>query len=220
MKMHNAEFTIQRNILRVAADVVSDAAKLPTATIHEAAGRIGALPSAIKPVSDKFRLCGPALTVHSPPGDNLWLHRALDIAQPGDVMVVYASGGYDYGYWGEIMSAAAKEKKLNGLIVDACVRDIDLLEQIGFPVFARGLSIKGTGKDYGGIGWLNAPVYIGDTIVCAGDLVVGDRDGVVVLPQAKAADFVAKAQKREEDEAFILERIKGGATTLEVYNFN
>lgn len=220
MKTHNAHLTTLRDITRVGADVAALASKLPTATIHEAAGKIGALPSAIKPVSEKFRLCGPALTVHSPPGDNLWLHRALDIARPGDVMVVYANAGYEYGYWGEIMSTAAKAKKLGGLVIDACVRDADLLEEIGFPVFSRGLCIRGTLKDYGAIGWLNAPVYIGDIVISAGDLVVGDRDGVVALPQACAADLIAKAQKREADEADILKRIEAGATTLEVYNFN
>lgn len=220
MKKHNAELTTEREITRVSDDVVAAASKLPAATIHEAAGKIGALPPAIKPVSDRFRLCGPALTVHSPPGDNLWLHRALDIARPGDVMVVYASGGYEYGYWGEIMSTAAKAKNLNGLIIDACVRDADLLEEIGFPVFSRGLCIRGTMKDYGAIGWLNAPVYIGGIVISAGDLVVGDRDGAVALPQAQAAALITKAQKREVEEAAILKRIEAGATTLEVYNFN
>src|SRR5439155_699217 len=83
--------------------VVAAARTLPTATLHEAGGKIGALPSIIKPVAAAFRCCGPALTVHSPGGDNLWLHRALDIAQPGDVLVVHVSGAHDHGYWGEIM---------------------------------------------------------------------------------------------------------------------
>ncbi|GLR66975.1 S-adenosylmethionine--2-demethylmenaquinone methyltransferase [Acidocella aquatica] len=220
MKHHNAGLTTQRKITRVDAQTVAAAATLPTATIHEAAGKIGALPCAIKPVANTFRLCGPALTVHSPPGDNLWLHRAMDIAQPGDIMVVYASGGYDYGYWGEIMSTAAKVKKLGGLVIDGCVRDAGLLEEIGFPVFARGLCIRGTLKDYGAVGWLNAPVYIGEIVISGGDLVVGDRDGVVALPRERAAELVAKAQARELEEADVLKRIEAGATTLEIYNFN
>ena len=128
---------------------------------------------------------GPALTVHSPGGDNLWLHRALDVAQPGDVLVVHVSGAHEHGYWGEIMTTMAKVRGLAGLVIDGCVRDGVLLEQIGFPVFARGLCIRGTGKDYGAIGWIGEPVLIGDVTVSAGDLVVGDGDGVVAVPRAR-----------------------------------
>ena len=136
----------RRDIDRVSADVVAAARTLPAATLHEAGGKIGALPSLIKPVAAAFRCCGPALTVHSPGGDNLWLHRALDIAQPGEVLVVDVSGAYDHGYWGEIMTTMAKARGLAGLVIDGCVRDGVLLEQIGFPVFARGLCIRGTGQ--------------------------------------------------------------------------
>ena len=211
--------TIRQDIERVAASVVDAARGLPAATLHEAGGKIGALP-AIKPVAPTFRVCGPALTVHSPGGDNLWLHRAIDLAQPGDVLVVYTNGVYEHGYWGEIMTTAAKVKGLNGLVIDACVRDADLLEQIGFPVFSRGLSIRGTGKDYGATGWLNAPVMIGNVVVSPGDLIVGDRDGVVAIPRERAADVVEKAAKRDADEAAILKRLEAGETTMQVYHFH
>lgn len=205
---------------RPAAEVVASAAKLPAATLHEAAGRIGALPSAIKPVAPGMQLCGPAVTVHSPPGDNLWIHRALYVAEPGDVLVVYASGGYEWGYWGEIMSAAAKARHLGGLVIDACVRDGAILGEFGFPVFARGLCIRGTGKDQHARGWINHPVLLGDITVRAGDLVRGDADGVVVLPQQRAAALTQAAQERESKEASILERIAAGERTLEVYRFD
>ncbi|HXZ07970.1 MAG TPA: RraA family protein, partial [Paraburkholderia sp.] len=143
---------------RVDASVVEAARNLPAAALHEAGGKIGVLPTSIKPVAPGFRVCGPAFTVHSPGGDNLWLHRAIIAAQPGDVLVVYTNGVYDHGYWGEVMTTAAKVRGLAGLVIDGCVRDADLLETIGFPVFSRGLSIRGTGKDYGAIGRLNAPV--------------------------------------------------------------
>ena len=216
----DARTTTRRDIDRVSAAVVAAASGLPTATLHEAGGKIGALPSVIKPVAAAFRCCGPALTVHSPGGDNLWLHRALDIAQPGDVLVVHVSGAYEHGYWGEIMTTMAKARGLAGLVIDGCVRDGVLLEQIGFPVFARGLCIRGTGKDYGAIGWLNAPVLIGDVTVSAGDLVVGDADGVVVVPRLRAAEVVAKSQQRERDEAAILKRLQAGETTMQVYGFH
>jgi len=217
---HDPATTTRKDFERVAAGVVEAARALPTATLHEAGGRIGALPMAIKPVAPAFRCCGPALTVHSPGGDNLWLHRALDIAQPGDVLVVHTSGVYEYGYWGEIMTTMARVRGLAGLVIDGCVRDGALLEKIGFPVFARGLCIQGTGKDYGAIGWLNEPVLIGNIAVAAGDLVVADGDGVVVVPRAQAADVVAKSHKREADEAAIIARLEAGESTMKVYGFH
>lgn len=205
---------------RLAKRVIEAASAVPTATLHEAAGRIGALPSAIKPVSPSMRLCGPAVTVHSPAGDNLWIHRALYVAQPGDILVVYASGGYEYGYWGEIMSAAAKARHLGGLVIDACVRDGAILGQFGFPVFSRGLCIRGTGKDADARGWINHPVLLGEVIVQPGDLVAADADGVVVIPQARAQAVTEASLERERKEANILERIAAGERTLEVYRFD
>jgi 4-hydroxy-4-methyl-2-oxoglutarate aldolase len=220
MKRHDWASTTQREVRRVDAATIEAARTLPTATLHEAGGKIGTLPSAIKPVAAGMRVCGPALTVHSPGGDNLWLHRALEIAEPGDVMVVFASGAYEHGYWGEIMATMAQQRGLGGLVIDACVRDGALLAQMGFPVFSRGLCMRGTGKDFGAIGWLNHPVGIGDVTVHAGDLVVGDGDGVVVLPRDRAAEIMAKGQQREADEALILRRIAAGESTLSIYGLS
>jgi len=158
MTRHDTALTTRVDFPRLPADLVAQAATLPTATLHEAAGKIGALPSVIKPVAPQFKFAGSALTVHSPGGDNLWLHRGLEVAKPGDVMVVFANGAYEHGYWGEIMTTMAKVRGMAGLVIDACVRDGVLLGEIGFPVFARGLCIQGTGKDFGAIGWINHPV--------------------------------------------------------------
>ncbi|QBY54924.1 MULTISPECIES: 4-carboxy-4-hydroxy-2-oxoadipate aldolase/oxaloacetate decarboxylase [Cupriavidus] len=220
MKEHDAASTTRADFERVPAEVVVAAATLPTATLHEAGGKIGVLPPVIKPVAPRFRLCGPALTVHSPGGDNLWLHRAIEAARPGDVLVVHVGGAYEHGYWGEIMTTAAKVKGLAGLVIDGCVRDGVLLDEIGLPVFARGLCIRGTGKDYGAIGWLNEPVLFGETRVEAGDLIVGDADGVVVVPRRSAADVVARAQQREAAEAAILGRVRAGESTMQIYGFH
>lgn len=204
---------------RLSAELIAAARLLPTATLHEAAKRIGALPSAIKPVAPGMVVCGQALTVHSPPGDNLWLHRALTVAQPGDVLVVFAQGGYEFGYWGEIMNTMAMARGLSGLVIDACVRDGRLLAQMGWPVFSRGLCIRGTGKDFGAIGWINQPVLIGDVTVHAGDLIVGDDDGVVVIPYEQVPTVLAAAARRELDEAAILSRLQAGESTMQVYGW-
>jgi 4-hydroxy-4-methyl-2-oxoglutarate aldolase len=197
--------TIRSDISRVAPNLVDAARPLSTATLHEAAG---------------FRLSGPAVTVHSPGGDNLWLHRAIYVAQPGDVLVVHTHGQYQHGYWGEIMSTAAKARGLAGLVIDGCVRDGDLLMHIGFPVFARGLCIRGTGKDFGAHGWINAPTLFEDVVVHPGDLIVGDGDGVVCIARDHVEQVLQTAQQREQHEADILERLKNGATTLDIYGWN
>jgi 4-hydroxy-4-methyl-2-oxoglutarate aldolase len=117
------------------------------------------------------------------------------------------------------MTTMAKVRGLAGLVIDGCVRDGVLLGEIGFPVFARGLCIRGTGKDFGAIGWINHPVMMGDVVVNAGDLVVGDFDGVVAIPQARAADVIAAAEKREAEEAAILRRLEARESTMSVYGW-
>jgi len=219
MKKHDPALTTRLDFERLSPRLAADAARLPTATLHEAGRKTGALPSAIRPVAPHFRLAGSALTVHSPGGDNLWLHRALDVAQPGDVLVVFTGGVYEHGYWGEIMTTMAKVRGLAGRVIDGCVRDGVLLGEIGFPVFARGLCIRGTGKDFGATGWINHPVTMGEVIVHPGDLVAGDFDGVVAIPQARAAEVIAAGRKREAEEAAILRRLEAGESTLAVYGW-
>lgn len=199
--------------------LIEKARSLPAATLHEAGGRIGVMPSAIKPVAPGMRICGPAVTVDSPGGDNLWLHRAIYVAEPGDVLVVHVRGEYDHGYWGEIMSLAAQVRGLGGLVIDGCVRDGAILADFGLPVFARGLCIRGTGKDYGARGFINFPTLFGNLVVHPGDLIVGDTDGVVALPWARAAQVIEAAQARERKEADILGRLRTGERTLEIYDF-
>jgi 4-hydroxy-4-methyl-2-oxoglutarate aldolase len=205
---------------RVPAALCEQASRFGSATLHEAAGKIGVLPPAIKPMGPGFRVCGPAFTVHGPGTDNLWLHRAMLAAKPGDVLVAYVSGIYEAGYWGEIMSTGAKAAKLGGLVIDGCVRDGELLPVIGFPVFARGLCIRGTGKDFGAQGWLGAPVMMGDVVVKAGDLIVGDMDGVVAIPREQAEEAVKASGQREKKEADIIKQLQNGANTLDLYGWN
>ncbi|WP_044332805.1 4-carboxy-4-hydroxy-2-oxoadipate aldolase/oxaloacetate decarboxylase [Sphingomonas hengshuiensis] len=206
------------NSERVAPEIVARAQGLPTATVHEAGGKIGVMPYAIKPVHAHFRVCGPALTVQGPPGDNLWLHYAIYAAQPGDVIVAHCSGKFDHGYWGEVMSTAAKARGLGGLVLDGCVRDLDLLGDVGFPIFARGLCIRGTGKDREATGWINAPVAFEDLTVRPGDLVIGDADGVVIVPRERVGEVVAASHQRDRDEIEICRRLEQGETTLDIYS--
>jgi 4-hydroxy-4-methyl-2-oxoglutarate aldolase len=155
--------------------------------------------------------------VSSPPGDNLWLHRAIYAAGPGDVLVVSVDGDGEFGYWGEVMSEAALARSLGGLVIDGPVRDAARLRALGFPVFATGLCIRGTGKDPAAQGGLEAPVVLGDVTVNHGDLVMGDEDGVVVVPSAEARRAIDLAEAREQEEATIFDRLRAGETTLSIY---
>lgn len=187
-----------------------------TATLHEAAGRIGALPGAIKPVNLAMRVAGPAFTVDLPAGDNLAIHRALYAAQPGDVLVITTRGGIEWGYWGEILNEAAMALGLGGLVIDGGVRDTHVLAEQPFPVFSNGVCIRGTLKGIAPYA-LGQPVAIGDVVVRAGDLVVGDRDGVLVLPPEAVEAAVEKGRQREADEADKIARLRAGARTLDLY---
>ena len=192
-------------------------ADIPTATLHEAIGKQGALPSAIKPIAASMKLCGSAFTIDSMPADNLLLHRAIVQAKVGDVLIAKMSGHYEAGYWGELLTVAAMERGLAGLVIDACVRDADPIEALGFPVFCRGLCIRGTTK-YGN-GTLNEAIVIGGIVIQPGDVVVGDRDGVVVIPSERAGEAVEKSLARDEKEARTLEQLRAGKTTLEIYGW-
>ncbi|HJO38556.1 MAG: RraA family protein [Vicinamibacterales bacterium] len=201
------------------AALVTAAAAFSSATLHEAASQVGALPAAIKPVATSMRLYGPACTVAGAPGDNLWLHRAMAQAKPGDVLVATVAGAYEFGYWGGIMTTAAIAGGLGGLVIDGCVRDGDELAASGFPVFARGRAIRGTAKVADAPGSINEPVVVGDVTVAPGDLVVGDADGVVVLARDSVGDVLAAARTRDKKEASIADALRQGRTTLDVYGW-
>lgn len=189
-----------------------------SASLHEAAGRAGALPSHIKPLCSRMTLAGPALPVRCPPGDNLWIHRALLEARPGDILVVDCGSGDEFGYWGEIMATSALAQGVAGLVITGGVRDSLALIELGLPTFSGRVCIRGTGKDPAGDGAVGAPVTIGDVLIRKGDLIVGDADGVLALAAADAAQTVASARERDRKEIEILARVRAGEPTLEVYN--
>ena len=201
------------------AEQLAAAKKLGAATLHEAAGRIGALPSSIKPVSPDMRIAGPAFTVHIPPGDNLWIHHALYSAATGDVLVVSTSGGIEWGYWGDILNSAAIAQGLGGLIIDGGVRDSAALVDMPFPVFSNGICIRGTIKGYEARSWLRRPIQIGDVVIAHGDLVVGDRDGVVAIPAGMVSNTLAAGDARETDETAKIAKIQTGERTVDLYGF-
>ena len=190
---------------------------LPSASVHEAMGKIGALPARIKPAYPGARLYGPAFTVSCPVGDNLRLHHAILQAQPGDVLVVSIDAPDEYGYWGEILSVAAQERGIAGLLIDGGVRDSDVLADVRFPVFSAGIAIRGTGKNPHLNGSFQRQVRIGEVTISPGDLVIGDADGVCVIPQDQAEKAHHETVRRDDAEVDIITALQNGKTSVEIY---
>lgn len=197
--------------------------KYATATLHEAAGRTGALPARLKPAFAGAELMGPAFTVSVPRGDNLWIHHAIIEASPGDVLVVAPRSSDDdaeepYGYWGEILSEAAKARGLAGVVIDGGVRDTLQLAEVGFPVFSAAVAIRGTVKDPTAGGNMRADVCIGEHTVRCGDMIYGDADGVFFMPASDVDTVLANAKTREDHEAEIITRLRRGQTTIDLFD--
>lgn len=201
-------------IPRLESAVTDELAALGAATIHEAQGKIGALSHEVKPVDPTRRAAGRVLTVLTRPGDNRALHLALLEAQPGDILVVDAFGWKEAGVWGDVLTAAAIHKGVVGVIVNGAVRDADTIIELGFPVFAKALSIKGTAKDDAGV--IGGSVTIDGVTIRTGDVIVGDRDGVVAIPQDTVAEVLASARAREEKETGWVGRIAEGDLTVDL----
>jgi 4-hydroxy-4-methyl-2-oxoglutarate aldolase len=188
---------------------------MSTATVHEASGGKGALRSRIKPISPHMKLCGPVVTVKVRPGDNLMLHKAIAVAQAGDVIVADADGYVEAGAWGEIMAVAACTKGIAGLVFNGAVRDADAMIELGFPVFACALCIKGTEKV--SLGEINHPLNLDNVTINPGDLILGDRDGLVVVHRQEAEEVLYKSEAREEKERGVKDRLRRGESTLDIY---
>ena len=195
---------------------VDDWLSLGTATVYEASGLPCALSPTLRPVWEGARLCGPALTLRCPPADNLGIHRAVELAPPGCVLVVDA-GGVLVGYWGEVLTRAAQKQGVVGLVIDGAVRDIDALESLRFPVFARGVSMQGTTKTDPGV--IGQPIRICGARVENGSLMLGDRDGVLSLPVGQVEQTAENARARQEKERQHFARIEGGESTVDIYGW-
>ena len=187
---------------------------LDIATVYEASGRKGFIDCAIKPAAKGVRICGPAYTVQCAPGDNLMLHKALERAGAGDVLVAVTGDAPEYGYWGGMMAVAALARGLAGLAIDGCIRDSVEICKMGFPVFCRGFCIRGTVKTT--LGLINYPVNFGRMTVFPGDLILGDDDGMVVVRLEECKDVLEKSLKRVAYEESKAAQLKKGTTSVEL----
>ena len=195
-----------RDIQRVDPATVAKAAAYPSSILADVAGRRGALSGRIAPLSPSMRFAGPAITVEVRPGDNLMIHAAMAIAQPGDVLVIDGKGDLSSALMGEIMSQQCVALGVVGVVIDGAVRDSEAIRELGFPMYAAGLNPNGPTKSVSGR--LNHPISIGGVSVNPGDLVVGDADGVTVIEREKAAALLPLAAEKVAAETQRIADIK------------
>ena len=186
------------NIVRPADELVRFFSGQTAADIHEAMGKRGAMAPEIGPAAGTPHLCGPAVTARIPPGDNTMVHIASRTAKPGDVLV-FESETTRTATWGELATRNALRKGLEGIVSDGNVRDISAIDELGFPVFSRAISQMGARKE--GNGSVNFPVSVGNVLVRPGDIIVGDPDGVTVVPHESAEEIKAATKKRRHPAA-------------------
>lgn len=202
---------IRRQIERVPASLVAAARQFQASILADVGGRRGTLHGRIQPLAKSMKISGPAVTVEVRPGDNLMIHAALQLAQPGDVIVVDGKGDLSCALTGALMAAHAQKVGVAGFVIDGAVRDTDECARGSFPVFAAGANPNGPLKASGGR--INWPISVGGTTVNPGDLIVGDADGVAVIPRELAAAIVGGAQAKVDAEAERMKAIGRGETS-------
>lgn len=206
--MASIGFRIYNSFERPAKNLIDSFKDIPVANISDNMGRIACMDTGIKSFNHT-RLLGCAFTVRVPAGDNLILHKAIDMAQPGDVIIVDGEGGMNHALMGEIMFRYAISRGVAGFVLDGCIRDVDALSELDFPVFARGVNPKGPYKN--GPGEINVPISCGNLVVHPGDIIVGDSDGVVVIRPADAEALLDLASKQHANELKTFKQIAAGS---------
>ncbi|RKX76867.1 MAG: 4-hydroxy-4-methyl-2-oxoglutarate aldolase [Spirochaetes bacterium] len=205
---------VYTRVARANRRLIDAFAGLGAATVYEASGRKGSVDPQIKPLARGIKLLGTAITVQCHPKDNLMLHKALQIAEKGDVIVASTQGYPEAGYWGGLMTRSAVARGLGGLAIDGCVRDSEEIIELNFPVFCRGTCIRGTTK--GVLGYINHPVLFGDVVVNPGDLILGDDDGLVVVAREKIEAVLKASQDRVAKEEEKARALESGVSSVEL----